>query len=127
MEHLTPENCETYARRHHNGMMELDFTEDYNRFRYVKRILNRYINGNNIKERLVLNHIQVIYNTFGVEATNRMLFLKMPLLHPQLCELLSVMSTLPETVEAVTHKGEDITTSKIKVDYKLRKLLQERI
>lgn len=53
-----------------------EFQEDLNRFKYVKRLLNRYEMCGDLKERLILNHIIVIYNVFGIEASNRMVWHK---------------------------------------------------
>lgn len=41
-----------------------EFVEDFNRFRYVKRLLNRYSKTGELKERLILNHLILIFNVF---------------------------------------------------------------
>jgi len=55
------------------GMSELE--DDLKRFKYIKRLLNRHRTSGEINERLVLNHLVVLYNVFG-EATTDMLFYK---------------------------------------------------
>ena len=55
------------------GMEELE--DDLKRFKYIKRLLNRYRIYGEINERLVLNHLVVLYNVFG-DATTDMLFYK---------------------------------------------------
>jgi hypothetical protein len=55
------------------GMSELE--DDLKRFKYIKRLLNRYKTYGEINERLVLNHLVVLYNVFG-DATTDMLFYK---------------------------------------------------
>ena len=45
------------------------------RFLYLKKLLSRYKNNEELRERLILNHIIVLYNIFG-DATTRMLFYK---------------------------------------------------
>lgn len=55
------------------GMSELE--DDLKRFKYIKRLLNRYRTYGEINERLVLNHLVVLYNVFG-DATTDMLFYK---------------------------------------------------
>jgi hypothetical protein len=45
------------------------------RFLYLKKLLSRYKNNGELRERLILNHIIVLYNIFGESAT-RMLFYK---------------------------------------------------
>ena len=55
------------------GMSE--FLDDLKRFKYIKRLLRKPPKGD-LRERLILNHIIVLGNLFGVEATTRMLFFK---------------------------------------------------
>lgn len=57
------------------GMEE--FQEDLNRIKYVKRLLRRYHKTGVLKERLILNHIIVIANVFGIEGSIDMLFYKL--------------------------------------------------
>ena len=46
------------------------------RFKYLKRLFKRYINGEQIRYHLVLNHLIILYNVFG-EATTPLLFFKL--------------------------------------------------
>ncbi len=46
------------------------------KIKYVKRLLNRYQKTGEISERLVLNHLVILYNVFG-DATTDMLFYKL--------------------------------------------------
>ena len=67
-----------YALRNYDnpgcsGMSE--FLDDLKRFKYIKRLLRKGTPGD-LKERLILNHIIVLGNLFGVEATTKMLFFK---------------------------------------------------
>lgn len=52
-----------------------EFEEDLKKFLYLKKLLSRYKNNGELRERLILNHIIVLYNIFG-EASTRMLFYK---------------------------------------------------
>ena len=52
-----------------------EFEEDIKKFLYLKKLLSRYKNYDELRERLILNHIIVLYNIFGESAT-RMLFHK---------------------------------------------------
>jgi hypothetical protein len=52
-----------------------EFEEDIKKFLYLKKLLSRYKNYDELRERLILNHIIVLYNIFGDSAT-RMLFHK---------------------------------------------------
>ena len=52
-----------------------EFEDDLKKFLYLKKLLSRYKNNGELKERLILNHIIVLYNLFG-DATTKMLFYK---------------------------------------------------
>ena len=52
-----------------------DFNRDLNHFKYIKRLLKKYIKTGEIRTHLLINHFIVLYNVFG-EATNPMLFFK---------------------------------------------------
>jgi len=56
------------------GISELE--DDLKRFKYIKRALNRYQKLGETNERLILNHLVVLYNLFG-DATTDMLFFKL--------------------------------------------------
>jgi len=76
---LNEDNFLIYAIKHyHNpgcmGLTELE--DDLKRFKYIKRLLNRYKKTGEISERLIINHIVVLYNVFGNAATD-LLFYKL--------------------------------------------------
>lgn len=77
---LTEKNLLLYAAKHYSNprFSDIDdFNEDLKRFKYVKRLLNRYIESDELSERLVLNHLIVIFNMFGIEAALNILDLKL--------------------------------------------------
>ena len=53
-----------------------EFNEDLKRFQYLKRLFKRYDEDNELRVRLILNHLIVLYNCFGPMSTN-MLFMKL--------------------------------------------------
>ena len=76
---LNRKNFKLYASQNYNNPECIDvneFKEDLSRFKYVKRLLSRYEAHSDLQERLILNHLIVIYNCFGIEASNRMLWYK---------------------------------------------------
>ncbi len=78
-EELTNKNFELYAAHHYNNPECMDveeFKEDLSRFKYLKRLLKRYETDQDLQERLILNHLIVIYNVFGIKAANRMVWFK---------------------------------------------------
>ena len=69
-----------FAARHYYNPTCIDadeFHEDLKRFKYVKRLLNRYLDSGRMSERLILNHLVVIFNVFGIDAGLKMLEYKL--------------------------------------------------
>tara|TARA_R110002126_G_scaffold34994_3_gene108019 strand:- start:2080 stop:2457 length:378 start_codon:yes stop_codon:yes gene_type:complete len=76
---LNEDNFLLFAvKNYHNpGSMGMsDRENDLKKIKYVKRLLNRYQKTGEISERLVLNHLVILYNVFG-DATTDMLFYKL--------------------------------------------------
>ncbi len=46
------------------------------RFRYLKRLFRKYETSGELKLRLIINHIIILSNVFGVDATTTLLFFK---------------------------------------------------
>ena len=79
---LTKNNIVVYAAKHYYNPKHIDgeeFFDDLKKFKYVKRLINRYHQNGDLAERLILNHLIVIFNVFGHEAGVEMLALKIPL------------------------------------------------
>ena len=101
-----------------------EFEEDYKTFRYIKRLLQRYRVNDELRENLILNHINLIYNLFGVEAGTRLLFFKMERCDwSSLKTFLLYLNFMPETVYGI--RGEDIHSSDISVDLKIAEVLRK--
>lgn len=78
-EELTEENFLIYAARHYHSPRCInaeEFYDDLHRFKYIKRLVNRYNRGGDLAERLVLNHITILLNVFGHEPFLNMLEFK---------------------------------------------------
>ena len=73
---LNEENFTLFAIRHYDNPQctsTEEFYEDIRRFRYLKRLLKRYLKSGELRERLILNHLIVLSNLFGVDNTLKML------------------------------------------------------
>ena len=80
MDNLTESNLLLYAAKHYYNprFSDIDeFYEDLKRFKYVKRLVNRYLDDKDLSERLILNHLIVIFNAFGIEPSVNMLKVKL--------------------------------------------------
>lgn len=75
-----------------------EFYEDLKRFQYLKRLFKRYEEADDLKIRLILNHVIVIYNCFGPEATN-MLFFKLKEYHSFIKPFILFLNYMPEHIE----------------------------
>lgn len=51
-----------------------EFEEDLKRFGYLKKLFGRYKDSGELKERLIINHLTVLYNLFGIVTTDLLFF-----------------------------------------------------
>jgi hypothetical protein len=75
---LNEDNFLLYAMHHYDNPQchtLQEFEEDIKRFLYLKKLMTRYKQSDELRERLILNHIIVLYNVYSDAATN-MLFYK---------------------------------------------------
>ena len=78
-EEWSDKNFEMFAVRHYYNPVCADpdeFYEDLNRFKYLKRLLTRYKETDKPSVKLILNHLVVIFNVFGIDAGLKMLHYK---------------------------------------------------
>jgi hypothetical protein len=76
---LTPENITMFAMKHYDNpscVDEQEFLDDMKRFKYLKRLFRKYDTSKDLKMRLIINHIIVLANVFGVDAATSLLFFK---------------------------------------------------
>ena len=76
---ITKDNWLLFAQHHYDNptlQKEQEFYDDIKRFKYLKRLFRKYKTTKNIKIRLVLNHVIVLANVFGVEAACVLLLYK---------------------------------------------------
>jgi hypothetical protein len=115
---LTEDNFIMYAIKNYDnpscvGMGE--FLDDLKRFKYIKRLLRKHNVGKELKERLILNHIIVLGNLFGIEATTKMLFFKLEKeFWPQIKAFLIFLNYMP--LKTIVSKGVEILETDILVD-----------
>ncbi len=123
---LNEGNALIYAAKHYDNphfFDTIEFYEDLSRFKYLKKLFSRYEETGEINERLVLNHLIVIYNVFGVEAATKLLFLKMSNYGSYMKPFLILLNFLPDTIHGVA--GRNIKTSDIVMDQKIVQKLRK--
>ena len=99
-EKLTNDNIAMFAIKHYDNPQcegESEFHDDMKRFKYIKRLLRKYNESGELKERLILNHMIVVYNVFGAEAGSTLLLFKIePELWTVLKTFMVFLNMLPE-------------------------------
>ena len=115
-EKLNENNFLLYAMHHYDNPQchSIDeFEEDLKKFLYLKKLFSRYKKDNELRERLILNHIIVLYNVFG-EATTNMLFYKIDQEYwATLTTFLVYLERMPESLPEHSIKLSDIALDEV--------------
>lgn len=104
-----------FAANHYENVQCHDiseFEEDLKRFQYLRKLFGRYKQVGDLKERLILNHLVIIYNCFGKSATD-MLFMRLEGFHESLKPFIQYLNYLPISVH---YNGGAINTNNIVSD-----------
>lgn len=127
VEKLTNENFLIYCAKYYDNPQchsTEEFIEDLRRVKYIKKLITRYVEHNDLKERLILNHIIILNNVFGAELLCRILLLKMRNEFKYIKPFLVLLNILPEKVYNV---GEEkiVFTDLISMDDNLVNILRK--
>lgn len=88
-----------------------EFEDDLKRFLYLKKLFHRHVDNDDLRERLILNHIIVLYNVFGT-ITTKLLFSEIDKDYwSALITFLVYLDRMPETIPE-----HSIVLSNIKLD-----------
>lgn len=97
---ITNDNVIMFAIKNYDNPQcegESEFHDDMKRFKYIKRLLRKYRETGELKERLILNHMIVVFNVFGAEAGSTLMLFK---IEPEFWHILKSFMTflgmLPE-------------------------------
>lgn len=116
---LTESTFLLFASKHYDNPQCSDiseFEEDLKRFQYLRKLFGRYRQDNDLKERLILNHLIIIYNVFGPEATN-MLFMKLHEYHDYLKPFVEYLNFMPQIIkyeDFIVHQDSIVSDPGIK-------------
>ena len=122
-------NSETFLiysiQNYHSKVYILsEFKSDLKKIKYIKRLIKRYIATGLLKERLILNHLILLSNAFGVEASVRMLFYRLSEdCYPALKTFLIYLNYLGNVVESI--EGKDILIDEYQLDLEIVKILRK--
>jgi hypothetical protein len=123
---LNDGNFLIYAAKHYDRphILQLEFEDDLKRIKYVKRLLRKYRQTGEFKERLVLNHVIILSNVFGVEATTNMLFFKVDQEdYPLLKTILIYLNYMPARLN-VSFDKYNVRQEEIPVDLNIANILR---
>ena len=115
---ITKDTWLLYAQQNYDNptfTKEQEFLDDLKRFKYLKRLFRRYTLTGEIKVRLIVNHIVVLQNVFGVEAACVLLLYKIDE------QYWSILKTVLEHLDYLyPHELKDVL-----VDENIQELLKE--
>jgi hypothetical protein len=101
-----------------------EFEGDLKRTKYLKRLFRRYKITKSIKERLILNHLILLYNVFGAEPATRILFFRIDEAdYDVLKTFLIYLNYMPDCVKGIN--GKDIISSDILMDMNVAEILRK--
>ena len=115
---LTEDNFFVFCAQHYVNSRYTtteEFMEDLNRIKYIKKLITRYIENNDLKERLILNHITILNNCFGPVNTSKILYLKLKDQMQYIKPFLLLLNILPDRLYNVGNE-KVINTHMINMD-----------
>lgn len=125
-ETIDESNFMLFAVKHYDNlscMDQLEFQEDIERIKYIKRLFVKYKKNKELKERLILNHLIILYNVFYHKACTRMLCYKLYEYLQYLKPFLVYLNYWPDKVDAIGINKIIINDSDIAMDsYIIQKL-----
>jgi hypothetical protein len=102
-----------------------EFYDDLKRFKYIKRLFSRYQEHDDLKERLILNHLITLYNVFNHEAITRMLFYRIDQKHWSLLKtFLLFLQYMPDIIYHLEIKDNNVRADMISVDLNIANRLR---
>lgn len=100
---LTNDNWRLVAAKAYDKPHALwsEFEDDANRVQYIKRLLTKYHQTGQLKERLILNHLVIWFNVFGTEGIRLLFFRLEPRDLPVIKPFLFLLGRLPPVVDGL--------------------------
>lgn len=86
-----------------------EFDSDIKRFMYIRKLMSRYRTNNDLRERLILNHIIILYNVFGIITTEFLFFKIDKELWNILATFLVYLNSMPEYIPEFDIRLSDLT------------------
>ena len=116
---LTPETIDIFAKRHYDNPADVnneEFDDDMKRFKYLKRLFRKYDTSKDFKARLIVNHIIILGNVFGIDASTTLLFFKIDKQHWSILKtILFFLNYMPHDEMIDIELNQDIMTELRKI------------
>tara|TARA_Y100001973_G_C5007268_1_gene236608 strand:+ start:76 stop:444 length:369 start_codon:yes stop_codon:yes gene_type:complete len=116
---LTSETIDIFAKRHYDNPTDVnnqEFDDDMKRFKYLKRLFRKYDTSKDFKARLIVNHIIILGNVFGIDAATTLLFFKIDKEHwSMLKTILIFLNYMPNGELIDVEINQDIMTELRKI------------
>lgn len=121
-EPITEDTYLLYCSKYYDGGFLAttdDLHNDLNRIKYIKKLITRYRKNGDLRERLILNHIIVLNNMFGAQATARLLFFKLENDFEIIKPFLVLLSIMPDKFVNVGSIGRIVDSDMLAMDQKI--------
>jgi hypothetical protein len=126
MDDLTESNFLLFAAKYYYSIHYCitEFNSDLKRIIYIKRLLKKYKKSGELAERLILNHLILLYNVFEpTAAVNKMLFFKLDKdCYSALKTFLVYLNRMPSEI---SFNNTRLISSDIPLDMEIAKILRE--
>lgn len=97
-----------------------EFEDDLKKFLYLKKLFNRYYENDDLKHKLIINHLITLHNLFGI-ATTELLFFKTEKKHWNLlATFLVFLDRMPRSIPEF-----DIDINNIVIDRTVLNILEQ--
>lgn len=123
---LNDDNFLIYAMKSYTSphCIMSEFEGDLKRTKYLKKLFRRYKATTELKERLILNHLILLYNVFNVEPATRILFYKIDERDYDILKtFLLYLNYMPTKVLGIN--GKNIESSDILINMDIANILRE--
>lgn len=123
---LTEDNFLVYALKCYSAprCIMSEFESDIRRTKYIKKLIRKYNTTQDLKERLILNHIILLSNVFGPEPTTKILFFKFDVDdYGILKTFLIYLNMMPDIITGIN--GKNIHSDDILIDMNVANKLRE--
>ena len=124
---LNESNYFLYAAHHYMNpcVDQEEFIEDLNRIKNIRRLFGRYERKGELKERLILNHLVVLYNVFEHQALTRMLAFRLYDHLHQLKPFLMLLNYWPDKIENIGSDNETFISTNVMMDMGIVEVLRK--